>query len=301
MQFCAETRSALFKIYFPIYLKGFASLSQICIIIDPSSLDSLIYTFDPTIPSAVRKKLNCTTARLGFRLKPGRHLVIIAPTSANAPLAPIRVQSGKVLDAIRMLSGITSCGVYVAASKIPLSVLRAISETIDRGHLRPLPYQLTSMFCGVGGKTIQLSGHQNNAPPPLYDNDNNEDQSQSALPNPKKRLRQNSQSSSTDLIGSVLAELKELRIAYSLTLSDNAQLKKRLEAVESDVEQLQGETHHTSMKLESVGDTVLELDENLEGLAERVEAIEESNHDSDNKAILKDEIIDEIAMRLCAH
>ncbi|PCD24458.1 hypothetical protein FGRA07_11118 [Fusarium graminearum] len=252
MQFCAETRSALFKIYVPIYLKGFVSLSQICIIIDPSSLDSLIYTFDPTIPSAVRKKLNCTTVRLGFRLKPGRNLVIIAPTSANAPLAPIRVQSGKVLDAIR-------------------------------------------------GKTIQLSGHQNNAPPPLYDNDNNDDRSQSALPNPKKRLRQNSQASSTHLIGSVLAELKELRIAYSLTLSDNAQLKKRLEAVESDVEQLQGETHHTSMKLESVDDTVLELDENLEGLTERVEAIEESNHDSDNKAILKDEIIDEIATRLCAH
>ena len=86
-----------------------------------------------------------------------------------------------------------------------------------------------------------------------------------------------------------------------MTLSDNAQLKKRLEAVESDVAQLQGATHHTSMKPESVGDTVLELDENLEGLAERVEAIEESNHDSDNKAILKDEIIDEIAMRLCAH
>ncbi|CAG1994235.1 unnamed protein product [Fusarium graminearum] len=205
MQFCAETQSALFKIYVPIYLKGFVSLSQICIIIDPSSLDSLIYTFDPTIPSAVR------------------------------------------------------------------------------------------------GKTIQLSGRQNNAPPPLYDNDNNDDRSQSALPNPKKRLRQNSQASSTHLIGSVLAELKELRIAYSLTLSDNAQLKKRLEAVESDVEQLQGETHHTSMKLESVDDTVLELDENLEGLTERVEAIEESNHDSDNKAVLKDEIIDEIATRLCAH
>ncbi|CZS86140.1 unnamed protein product [Fusarium graminearum] len=234
MQFCAETRSALFKIYVPIYLKGFVSLSQICIIIDPSSLDSLIYTFDPTIPSAVRKKLNCTT---------------------DTVVGVARYQRGR----------------------------------------RPC------MFCGVRGKTIQLSGRQNNAPPPLYDNDNNDDRSQSALPNPKKRLRQNSQASSTHLIGSVLAELKELRIAYSLTLSDNAQLKKRLEAVESDVEQLQGETHHTSMKLESVDDTVLELDENLEGLTERVEAIEESNHDSDNKAVLKDEIIDEIATRLCAH
>ncbi|UZP43365.1 hypothetical protein NXS19_011181 [Fusarium pseudograminearum] len=88
------------------------------IIIDPSSLESLIHTFDPTIPSAVHKKLNCTSVQLGFRLKPGRNLVIIPPTSANALLAPTRVQSGKVLDAIRMLSGITSCDVYVEASKL---------------------------------------------------------------------------------------------------------------------------------------------------------------------------------------
>ncbi|PTD06338.1 hypothetical protein HYE67_005331 [Fusarium culmorum] len=66
--------------------------------------------------------------------------------------------------------------------------------------------------------------------------------------------------------------------------SDNAQPKERLGAVESD----------------SVDDGVLELDENLEGLTRRVEAIEESNHDSD-KAISKDEIIEESATRLWAH
>ncbi|PCD21529.1 hypothetical protein AU210_016489 [Fusarium oxysporum f. sp. radicis-cucumerinum] len=294
IRFCAETSCTLFKLYFPIYLKGFANLSQICILIDPPSLESLTYTFNPTIPDAVRKKLNCKTVRLGFRPKPERNLVIIAPTSANEPLTPTRAQSGKVLDAIRMLSGVTSCGVYVEASKVPLSALQVVSEAVNRGHLKPLSYDLNSMFGGIGGKTIQFSAHQNDAPPPSY----NEAESQSAPCNPKKRLRQNSQASSTDFLASILAELKELRIAHSLIQSENARLKERLEAVESDVEQLQGDNHHASMKLESVDGRLLELDENLEGLTQRVEAIEEYNQDSDDKTKLKNEIIDEIATRL---
>ncbi|KAF0640968.1 hypothetical protein FPSE5266_03275 [Fusarium pseudograminearum] len=114
---------------------------QYHIIIDPSSLESLIHTFDPTIPSAVRTN-NCTSVQLGFRLKPGRNLVIIPPTSANALLAPTRVQSGKVLDAIRMLSGITSCDVYVEASKVPLSALRVISDAVDYGRAQRITYRI---------------------------------------------------------------------------------------------------------------------------------------------------------------
>lgn len=297
IRFCAETSCTLFTLYFPTYLKGFLNLSQICILIDPLSLESLTYTFNPTIPGAVRKKLNCKTVRLGFRLKPERNLVIIAPTSANEPLSPTRAQSGKVLDAIRMLSRVTSCGIYVEASKVPLSALQVVSEAVNRGHLKSLSYDLTSMFGGTGGKIIQFSAHQNDAPPPSY----NEDESQSAQSNPKKRLRQNSQAASTDLLASILAELKELRIAHSLIQSENTQLKERLKAVESDVEQLQGDDYHASMKLESVDDRLLELDENLEGLTQRVEAIEEHNRDSDDKAKLKEEIIDEIATRLWTH
>ncbi|OBS16275.1 hypothetical protein FPOA_12539 [Fusarium poae] len=304
IRFCAQTSCALFRLFLPIYHKGFDHLSQICILIDPSSLESLTCTFNPTIPDAVRRKLNRKTVRLGFRLQPEKNFVIIAPMSANEPLAPTRAQSGKVLDAIRMLSGSTSCGVYFEASKVPLSALQAVSEAVNHGLLKPLAYDLASMFSGAGGKTIQFSAQQNDAPPPSY----NEDESQLTVSNPKKRLRPNSQAASTDLLASILAELEELRIAHSLIQSENAQLKERVKAVESDVEQLQGDNHFyhdASMKVESIDDRVLELDENLEELSHRVEAIEEYNQDVCNKAKLKDEIkdevIDEIATRLWMH
>jgi chromosome segregation ATPase len=154
------------------------------------------------------------------------------------------------------------------------------------------------MFGGTGGKAIPFSAQQNDASPPSY----NEDEPDSAPSNPKKRLRQNSQAASTDLLASILAELKELRIAHSLIQSENAKLKKRLGAVESHVEQLQDiDDDGASTNLESIDGRLLELDENLDELTQRVQALEEHNQDSDDKAKLKEEIIDEIATRLWTH
>ena len=101
------------------------------------------------------------------------------------------------------------------------------------------------MFGCAGWKAIQFSADASNAtPPPYY-----EDESQSIF-NPKKRIRQKGQALSTDLSASTLADPQQLRIASLLVLSENEQPKNRLEAMESELEQLRGDLDLANMKLE---------------------------------------------------
>jgi hypothetical protein len=289
---CGQTERACFDLAFPIYLKGSPGLTYIRILIDPSSLDSFAYILNPTSPDGVQKKLNCNTVRLGFQLKSQRKLTVLAPTSTVDPIAPSRSQSGTVLDAIRMLSRVTSCGVYVETSKLSAPSLQTLAAAVNQGSLKPFPYQhdLASMFAGTGARTIQL-GHRENDAPPSYD----ETESSPVPPtNRKKRVRSRTQDESSNPLALILSKLDAMQLALAVvqtelkaTQDENSQLQKRVTAMQNDIEELQGENDLLDAK-------VIELRNNQDHLDRKVDAIDVYEVGDD----FKKNILNDIAARL---
>jgi hypothetical protein len=302
IRFCDETSCALFELRIPINLKGVDGVSNIFIRIHPSSITSFDFTFAATAPDTVQGKLNCTALRLGFQLN--RNLNVLVPIAAKEPLSPTRAQSGKVLDAVRILSEATSFGVYVEASKLPKTKLQSISDAVAQARLKPLHYQddLASMYLGTGAKAVDLSAQVNDAPPSY---DETEPPPPMAPINERKRQRVGSQDGPTSQIALIWAELRE-------TQKQNQQLQQRVTALEKEnrdlkreVEQLQTDDHNTADMLEELDSRLLELQDDHEYLDKKVDFIQEHGVDSD--AIdsfidkVKNRVLDDISTRLSRH
>ncbi|KAM0430098.1 hypothetical protein ACHAPT_006104 [Fusarium lateritium] len=299
IRFCDETSCALFELRFPINLKGLDGVSDIFIPIHPSSITFLGFAFAATAPNAVQEKFDCTTLRLSFQLS--ETLNILVPLATKEPLSPTRVQSGKVLDAVRMLCEITSFGIYVEAAKLPKAKLQSISDAVRQSRLKPLRHQddLASMYHGTGAKVVHLSAQLKDAPPSYHET---EPPPPMAPINEKKRHRAGSEGEPSSQIALIWAELKA-------TQEQNRQLQQRVEALEKenrdlkrDVEQLQSDDHNTGNMLEELDGRLLELEDDHGDLGDKVEFIRENGVDGD--AIesfvekVKRNILDDISMRL---
>ncbi|KAH6880719.1 hypothetical protein B0T10DRAFT_142604 [Thelonectria olida] len=299
IRFCGETFRALFELCFPINLKGVDGVSNIFIRIHPSSLISLDFAFAATIPDAAEARFDCTTIRLAFQLN--RNLDILAPIAATEPVSPTRAQSGRVLDALRMLSEATSFSVYIEATKLPKAKLQSISDAVAQAGLNPFRYQhdLASMYHGTGAKVVDLSAPVQDAPPSY---DETEPPPPMAPINERKRQRVGSEDGPTSQIAMIWAELRT-------TQKQNLQLQQRVAALEKEnrdlkreVEQLQTDDHNTADMLEELDSRLLELQDNHEDLGDKVDFIRDHGVDSD--AIesfidkVKNRVLDDISTRL---
>jgi hypothetical protein len=160
-----DTTATFFQLNIPIRLKGIKTGTTLILRIPPSSITSFKVE-SPTAPSAVRDKFHPST-RLDFQLN--AHPEVLVSTQAQEPLAPLRAQSGTVLDALHELANSTAISVYVngISSK---TQLQPVCDAIGKGLGPSLVIQndLLSMYGGAGAKVITLQA-PHTLPPPSYD------------------------------------------------------------------------------------------------------------------------------------
>ncbi|CAM1508410.1 Fc.00g052580.m01.CDS01 [Cosmosporella sp. VM-42] len=299
IRFVTETSSALFELRFPLNLKGVDGCSDIFIPIQPPSIISLDFSFAAT-PYATQVKLKGSTlVRLDFQLN--RSLDILVPSAAKEPLTPSRAQSGKVIDALRLLSNATSFSVYIQAKKLPKAKLQPITSAIAQGHLKPLRQQddLTSMYHGKGAKVADLSVRVDH-PPPSYNEI--EPPPPMALINEKKRRRTETEDATTNQIALLWAELIPMREQNQQLQQRVAVLEKENRDLKREVEQLQADDYKTADALEALDNRVIELQDDQEDLEEKFDFIREQGVDSDAEERfverVKNRVLDEISTRL---
>lgn len=310
---------ALVELSFPINLKGVNSLSVIIISVPPSSITSFDSTSVTIVPDAVQEKFHSPVTRLSFQVN--KSLQLLAPVAVKEPLAPTRSQSGTVLDALRILSDVTSFGVYVEASKLSKAQLQYISDTVSQSRLTPShdQHDLASMYRGTGAKVVNLSPHVQDAPPSY---DETEPPPPAPPINERKRRRVDSQDGGNE-IARIWAELKArneqdrlVQQELSTLRQENRSLKQDLDQLrqqvttfrndfsilQRDVEQLQGQDTQNSVVLEGYDTRIVELRDDLEDLDAKVDSIQE--HRDENGVAqsfldkVRSDVYDDIVTRL---
>ncbi|KAF5605852.1 hypothetical protein FPANT_1101 [Fusarium pseudoanthophilum] len=306
---------AIVELRFPMNLKGVEGISPVAISIDPPSITSFDFAFAPTAPESVQEKFKCPVACLKFQTN--KNIRLLVPTAAKEPLAPSRTQSGKVLDALRMLSAATSFGIYVDATKLSKAELQSISDAVKKSRLAPFHNQQPP--ANTETKAIDLSP-QDDAPP-AYD----ETGSPPPAPpnNERKRRRISSPDEARDELAQIWAELKArsekerlvqqelaaLRQENSSLRTDLDQLRQQvttfredLSSLQRDVEQLQGQDKHSADVLEGYDTRLVELRDDLEDLDAKVDSIQE--HRDENGLAqsfldrVRSDVYDDIVTRL---
>ncbi|KAF4972858.1 hypothetical protein FSARC_684 [Fusarium sarcochroum] len=314
-----EATYARFELRFPINLKGVDGVSAISLFIQPSAIISFDFAFASTVPDAVQEKFNCATTCLRFRMNTNSQILV--PAAAREPLSPARLQSGAVLDAVRMLSGVTSLGVYIEATKLPKAQLQSISDAVEQARLKPcVQDDLASMYHGTGAKFVHFSGQQQDAPPSY-----NETEPPPPGPpiNERKRRRAGSQDEGQSQIAQIWAELKtrnerdeQLQQQLTALKEENLGLRQEVQTLrqdivafrrdfcglQRDVEQLCGEDKHTTDVLEGYDTRIVELRDDLEDLETKVDSIQE--HRDENGVAqsfldkVRSDVYDDIVTRL---
>lgn len=298
IRYCDEVSSALFELRFPVNLKGVDGVSDIFIPIPTSSIISLNLTTAATAPDVVQRKFDCATLRVGFQLN--RALNILVPIAAKEPLSPSRAQSGKVLDAVRMLGEVTCFDVYIDATKLSKAKLQSMCDAVAQARLKPFrdQHDLASMYHGTGAKVVDLFTQAKDAPPSYH-----ETGPPPPMPpiNEKKRQRIESQDEPTSQIALIWAELRA-------TQEQNQQLQLRVAALEKEnqdlkqeVEQLQTDDRFTADILEELDSRSLELQDEHEGLGDRVDFIKEHLDSNTADSFIErvtNRVLDDISTRL---
>ncbi|KAJ4259537.1 hypothetical protein NW762_007466 [Fusarium torreyae] len=293
-----EGAYARFELRFPVNLKGVDGVSAISLFIQPPAIISFDFAFATAVPDAAQEKFNSATTRLRFRMNTSPQ--ILAPAAAREPLSPSRAQSGSVLDAVRMLSGVTSLGVYVEATKLPKAQLQSISDAVDEARLKSWCVQddLASMYYGTGAKFINFSAQHQDAPPSY---DATEPPPPGPPINERKRRRAGSQDEGGSQIAQIWAELKmrderDKQVQQQLTALKEENLglrqdvqklqqeiitfRKDFRDLQRDVEQLHGEDKHTTDVLEGYDTRIVELRDDLEDLETKVDSMQEHREEN---------------------
>lgn len=306
---------ATIELRFPMNLKGVEGISIVAISIDPSSITSFDFAFASTAPGTVQEKFKCPVACLKFQTN--KNVRLFVPTAAKEPLAPSRTQSGKVLDALRMLSAATSFSIYVDATKFSKAELQSISDAVKQTRFAPSHDKHPS--ANTETKVIDLSPEDD--APPAYD----ETGSPPPAPpiNERKRRRISSPNEARDELAQIWAELKArserdrlvhqelsaLRQENSNLRTDLDQLRQQVttfredfSSLQRDVEQLQGQDKHSADVLEGYDTRLVELRDDLEDLDAKVDSIQE--HRDENGVAqsfldkVRSDVYDDIVTRL---
>jgi len=305
-----DTTATFFQLNIPIRIKGVKTGTTLILRISPSSISSFKVE-SPTVPSAVRDKFHPST-RLDFQLN--AHPEVLVPTQAQEPLAPLRAQSGTVLDALYELANSTAISVYVKGTSSKTQ-LQPVCDAIGKGLGPSLVIQndLLSMYGGAGAKIITFPApHTESLPPPSYDQtepppphapifdtrkrrrddeggeENDEDIALNWAQPEKNQTRQGQ-------------ELKALR-EENLDLRDEVDdLRKRLAASEKSHQDLKEEfdalATRTDVKVDELGDEIdvklIEARSEIQDLAETVKSVRED--------VDEDKLVDRVKYKVFDH
>ncbi|RGP65279.1 hypothetical protein FLONG3_9309 [Fusarium longipes] len=291
--------SALFEMRFPVNLKGIEGVTAITISIEPSSITSFEFMPTTTLPDTVKEKFNSRVTRLVFRLD--KAVQILAPAAAKEPLAPARSQSGKVLDAVRMLCGTRAFIVYIDDKKLSKEQLQSVHDAVKRGGLQPLRdhNELTSLYHGTGAKIVDLprtqhaprlpAANSSDAPgllsqaqdaPPSYDE--TEPPPPPAPINDRKRRRVDSEGKDNDAISKIWAELAYLK-QENKSLRDELKARdERDQTVQHELADLKQENKSLRDELDQTRQQVAAFHQSLDALKQDVEHLQgQDKHNTD--------------------
>jgi regulator of replication initiation timing len=307
-----DTTATFFQLNIPIRIKGIKTGTTLILRISPSLISSFEVTTSPTVPSAVRDKFpSSTSTLLDFQLN--AHPEVLVSTQAQEPLAPLRAQSGTVLDALHELANSTTLSIYIKGAH--KAQLQPVCDTVGNGkgneRLLVIQNDLLSMFGGVGAKIITLPAPRTELPPPSYD--------QTEPPPPhapifdsRKRRRKDDGEERDEDIALIWAQLEKIQARHwselkalreeNLDLKDEVDdLRKRLAASEKSHQDLKEEydalATRMDVKVEELGDEIdIKLIDTRSEIQELTESIKSLREDVD-----ADELVDRVKYKVFDH
>ncbi|KAL6916887.1 hypothetical protein ACHAPO_006767 [Fusarium lateritium] len=251
-----DSIATFFQLNIPIRIKGIKTGTTLILRISPSFISSFEITPNPTIPSAVRDKFHSSTLCLNFRLN--RHPEVLVSAEAHEPLAPLRAQSGTVLDAIHELANITALSIYIKDSGTSTAQLQPVCDAVDSGVSLVVQDDLVSMFSGTGAKIVTLPAPHADAPhqelpPPSYD--------QTEPPPPhapifesrkRRRLKDDPRDERDEDIALIWAQLETMQARYGAEIKalreENLDLREEVDDLRKQV--TASEKRHKDLKEE---------------------------------------------------
>lgn len=205
-----DSQETLFDINIPIRLKGIKTGTFLIIRVLPPSISSFDFIEAPSVPDEVRDKFHSSTLLLDFRLNENPKFIV--SVEAEEPLAPLRAQSGTVLDALRELANVTVFSIYMRNSATSKVHLQRIRQAVSEGLTLFIQDDLTALFRGTGGKVVTLPS-PTQIPPPSYNE--TEPPPPPAPIYDRKRPRKDDREERDDDIALIWAKLEMIQTRHS--------------------------------------------------------------------------------------
>jgi FtsZ-binding cell division protein ZapB len=311
-----DSIATFFQLNIPIRIKGIKTGTTLILRIPPSFISSFEITRNPTIPSAVRDKFHSSTLCLDFRLN--RHPQVLVSAEAQEPLAPLRAQSGTVLDAIHELANITALLIYIKDSGTSTTQLQPVCDAVGNGVSLVVQDDLVSMYSGTGAKIVTLPAPHTDAPseelaPPSYD--------QTEPPPPhapifesrkRRRLKDDTRDERDEDIALIWAQLETMQARYGAEIKalreENLDLREEVDDLRKQVaasdkrhkdlkEEFDALETRTEIKGDELGDEmdikIIDARSEIQDLAESVKSVRED--------VDQDRLVDRVKYKVLEH
>lgn len=331
LQFDGQASAVSLKFRIPVRVKGITAKTHIlCILSSAEHVASLEYDLFPTPPEEVKRKLNCSIARLHIKLN--QPLTLIVPSEATEPLAPRKLASKSVFDAARSLAETHNLTFYLPDKALPQKThFTAIQRLISDDQLQSLdrPDDLATLYGGKGGKLFEPSAHPSDAVecdedgecPPSYDTI---DSPPPMAPltdtksNKRRRLDSSVESVPYDAIYAHVTKMQadfEQRLSrqYGQKFKDLQEevkkMKKKVESLEEEVATLktnaESDTEQTQLvqvnmlQLETdVAEDLRKMRSELDDVNDKLQEMDENGIDSEVKERIVEESAEKVVERI---
>lgn len=312
---------ALFEVVVPIKFKDQGKAAAIYVRISPLIINSFDFRTKTDPPDSIKAKFDSATTCLDFRLD--KTAAMLVPSYVQEPITALRPRSGKVLDALRELSHVTSLRIYIQDALLSSDQLRSISDGVTQRILEPFSgsnYDISRMFSGEGAKHVALD----KPAPPSYD------KAASLLPPmpppyERKRLRSDSDQQQDGSIKDIWEKLRKLEsmvaareppakvadteLEVQRLSAENTELKQKMALLEEKVaalehknESLERDVAALQTAHENAGDeeeaAMIAMREDIQALEKRADYIERGKDDEDFANKLKEDFFLELAARV---
>jgi FtsZ-binding cell division protein ZapB len=321
-----DSIATFFQLNIPIRIKGIKTGTTLILRISPSLISSFEITQNPTIPSAVRDKFHSNTLCLNFRLN--GHPDILVSAEAQEPLAPLRAQSGTVLDAIHELANTTAFSIYIKNSGASKAQLQPVCDAVSSGGVSLVVQDdLASMYSGMGAKIVILPAHTVSqgpqtelpqgplhieAPPPSYDQTEPPPPHAPLFESRKRRRLKDDRDERDEDIALIWAQLETIQARYGAEIKalreENLDLREEVDDLRKQVaasdkrhkdlkEEFDALETRTEIKGDELGDEmdikIIDARSEIQDLAESVKSMRED--------VDQDRLVDRVKYKVLEH
>ncbi|QKD57848.2 uncharacterized protein FOBCDRAFT_186908 [Fusarium oxysporum Fo47] len=306
-----DTTLALFEISIPISYKQHTRTSAICIRINPRSITSLTQSIVRDLPDAAKPIFGFTSAIcLDFELNDA--VTVLIPSFISEPVTAARKRSGIIINSLYELTQATSLRIYIPEDTLSQGQLEFLSTATAQQKLHPFSgpdYDIARWFWGRGAKVTTLP-----APPPPSYNKATADQANIPLysesitfdPPTTSHKRKRSQDAHIKELHAIIDKLQTQSTQYEQKALDRetevtnlriqlAQCEKKVLALETEVAALRDAQDNA----DNTGSVeISEMQENILDLEGKIDYVTRGKDDDDFAHILKEDILNELIVRI---